>query len=176
MANNGRVPTHVPREDTGRLSADVLGATTTVGEANAAAEDDLITKFVDRVVEKLGSGSGDDPPPRKFLGVDAGGWTKMLIGYAIIGAVVIGGSWLAIRDSLAERETHTEAAERLKVYDAGHSKHPHPVTDVRLQAVEKEQQTMRESLVRRDEADKAQTEVLKGIRTDLNYLRGRRDR
>jgi hypothetical protein len=175
------VPDVVDNEDTGPLSTRMMAAVGDVGAMEAQGDGDP-EAFLDALATKLAqkSGGGGGPPPKKFLGLDGGAWTKLLIGYLIAAAVGVFLWWLAVRDGLNERPTRPEVQETIKTtlggaLDRHENDRAHPKAQRQIDEIKVEQRTIRESQIRQEGIDKTQTETLKEIKDDVKRIR-RRDR
>lgn len=168
------VPEPVARTDTGPLSTQMVAAMRDVG----THDDSDPERFLDALATKLAQKTGNGPPPKTFLGLSGGAWTKVVIGYLIAAMVGVFLWWLAVRDGLAERptrnEVNTSIDNKLDAKVDRHTDRPHPDTDKRLVALEREQKTIRESQIRQESNDRAQSAILSEIKDDVKRLRRRR--
>ena len=132
--------------------------------------------FLESVASKVAAKIGAPKPTssgRVFLGMDTGAWTRLIVGW-LVAVVLAGGAWwLSVRDGLAARPTFKEAAtgaqDAIQAHE--HSTEAHPPIQQRLDAMEREQTLIRESQIRQEETDKAQTKVLEEIKVEVGRIR-----
>jgi len=148
-------------------------------DASAAAvtPDAFLEALANKVVEKIGDpvgGGGGSGGGRKFLGMEAGAWTKLVVGYIVAGIMALVVWQLTIRDALGERPTKPQVEASLKKTFDNHniSSQSHPPIQAKLKILSTEQRTIRESQIRQEGLDREQNNSLKKIEKALT--RGRR--
>jgi hypothetical protein len=173
----GGVPLPIVGEpDSGRLGRALHGELVAANPGGMGSGDEVLDRLAEKLAPKLNGHNGEGPK-HKFLGLEVGAWTKMLVAYAI-GAVVAIVVWqLTIRDELGKRPTIPQVEESSK---AGFEKHndsakAHPSIQERLDEVSTEQKTIRESQIQQVTTDKAQTKLLEKLDRKIDR-RNRRDR
>jgi hypothetical protein len=187
------------RETTGKLNTQLLRV---VEDGDMSAEDangslhmsseDFINRIADRVFEKMmnqpggtGGGAGSppqsppppppEPPEKRFLGMDAGNWTRFLLGLAVMATIGAVGWYLTVRDRLRDAATRGEVHEAAASAVHHHEENGiHPKVEKRLKVVEIEQRTIRESQIRQEGIDERQADALDDIKEDLKALKRRR--
>jgi len=184
---NTPVPTPVARETTGELGGELVGATgphpATPGGITLAP-DDIINRIADRVFEKMspaGAGGGGgglppDPPHKQFLGIDGGGWTRIVLSWTVAILLAVGAWWLTVRDTLKGAASKDHVEERVhkasKAAVDGHEENgAHPKIEQRLESVEIKQTVIRDSQIRQEGTDKLQSQSLDDIKDDLKYIK-----
>lgn len=136
--------------------------------------------FLDALALKLaarvnrGPGGGE-PPARRFLGLEAGGWTKLLASMLLAAAVGLITWWATVRDELRIRPTTDEVGAQITEAEAHHAKNSeaHPPIQARIVEMEGEQRTIRESQIRQEVVERAQAKTLEEIAEDVKTLRRR---
>ena len=178
-----------PRVDTGPTSSRFLGSVHGTGVADAVgppsitesaalSPEEFIDSLADRLIEKSQHGSGDGggggPKGKRFLGLEAGSWTKLVAGWTA--AVVLAGfAWYStVSKGLAERPTKEELKTQFVDVIDRHSAKPHVQTDARLKVLETQQREIHDSQIRQEQVNKSQTSTLEEIRDDVKQLRRRR--
>lgn len=181
---NGRSPSDtpsngVPIEDASAVDTGVVSTEFHVA-AQSMAQDQLIDAVAEKLARKLAGGGGTIPPPsgapppghKTFLGLDAGGWTRMLMAWVVGVALAFGAWWLTVRDGLRERPTEERVDKKLEKAVNGHEANGnHPKIEKRLDALGAEQKMIRETQIEQTQVDKQQTEVLKDIKAELRRRR-----
>ncbi len=175
VATSSGVPdSPLPDTDTGRVSS---AFTTQLADVGTMAQGDQLIdlvahKIAERALTGFGNGGGGGGG---FLGLDRGGWTRMVLAWVIAIVLAVGGFYLAVRDGLKARPTKEEVGKQVKSsVDQHETRGEHPKIEKRLEGVEKEQKTIRESQIEQIGVDKNQTKVLGEIKKDLRQLRRRR--
>jgi hypothetical protein len=155
------------REDTGRISAQ-LHAQVAQGTDTGGAE-----RFLDAVADRLITRINGGPVRRRFLGLDAGSWMKLFLGWGIALGVFFATWYLSVRDGLRERPTIEQVERRVAGEVSEHEARggAHPVIEKRLENVEAGQRVIRESQVRAEQVDATQTELLREVRDDVKKIR-----
>jgi len=177
MYGNNAIPQQIEPEDTGSLSTRMVAQLADVGTMGGSVHSDSAEEFLEKLASKLyekgGSSGGGDPPPKKFLGLSYSDWAKMVIGWSVALLAFLGTWYMTVRDGLAERPTKVEVGADVQKVINDHSHVTHPGTEKRIEAIEKEQRTIRESQIRQEEADKGQTATLGEIKEELVRIRRR---
>jgi hypothetical protein len=120
MPDRSNTPTDFDTEDTGPISSALIDSVTaTAGSVPLVTAHDIAAALV-----KLGGAGGNGPPPKRFLAVTAGEWTKILIGMTVMAAVAFGGWLLVVRDAVRD----SVSGEQLHEVIEDHSSVPHPVS------------------------------------------------
>lgn len=166
-------------QDTGRLSAQLHGQATLAAGAMSPASPPAGTlspeAFLDALSAKVaakvnGQGGHGNGGTRRFLGLDRGSWTKMVLGWALAGLLAIGAWYLAVRDALHERPTAPQVGETIREGFAVHddSSAAHPPIQRRLDSLTAEQRIIRDSQIEQATTDKQQTKLLEKIERKID--------
>lgn len=112
---------------------------------------------------------------RRFLGLAPGSWTKLFLGWLLALLIATGTWWLAVRDGLRERPTTDQIDQIIRAREQTHdgAAEAHPPIQRRLEAIDSQQRTIRDSQIRQEQIDVQQTAVLKEIKGDVKRLRRR---
>ena len=159
-------------DDTGPISAALIeAAAAPAGVAPRVTAHDIAAALV-----KLGGPGGNGPPPKTFLALSRGEWTKILLGVTIMGLVAFGGWQLVVHDALRDSVNDDEVQQAIDKHTAV----PHPgsasKTDVdqvkaevkevqkKVNAIDTAQQLMKKDVTHtRDKVDDIARDV-RGIR------------
>jgi len=184
-SDNGTPDRPLSDEDTGRISARLHARLAGQVGAASAVTPPLGTptpeEFLDRLAEKLaarvGNGGGGNGH-RRFLGLELGGWTKLLASMILAGAVALAAWWLTVRDELANRTTGPDVHRAIIEAEAHHDRdsEAHPPIQKRLEGIEVQQRTIRDSQIRQEGIDGKQSLALESIAEDVKVLRRQRGR
>jgi len=184
--DNGTPDRPLSDEDTGRISARLHSQL--AGEIGVApvhtppmgtpTPDQFLDQLAEKLAARVNPGGGDGGGHRRFLGMEVGGWTKLLASMILAGAVALAAWWLTVRDELKARTTPEQVQTRIEVEARHHAKDAdaHPPIQKRLDKLTGEQRTIRESQIRQEEASATTAKALEGIAEDVKHLRRRRGR
>ena len=136
---------------------------------------DVLEILAQKVAAKVGSGNGNGGPPhRRFLGLELGAWTKLILGWSIAAGIFLLTWYNTVNANMKERPTREEIVKTLMV----HAEESHPgaadkadlkAVDVKVQAIEVEQRVQSTQL-------KGIGKDIGEIKDDMKHLRRRRNR
>lgn len=133
-------------------------------DAGAGSAHDATAELVG-ILRGLRNGNGRG---KRFLGLTAGDWTKMLLAWGLATVVFVSTWYRTVNDGLDARPTKQAVEESIKQHNNAGA---HPEAVERLKVLEAEQRAIRESQIRAEGVDKQQTEVLREIKTDVRRIR-----
>lgn len=127
----------------------------------------LCNTIAERVHERVQAAAPPTPPaPKTYLGIDGGSWVKLLIGWTLA-VVTFLFAWYntvnAAIEDLQSRPTLLQVEERLKETSTS--------TQKKIEGVERDVQTIRESQIRQETINTEQAETLKEISQDVKQIR-----
>lgn len=103
-------------------------------------------------------------PQKKSHRLDFMDLTKFIVGLIVIVLT----AWWALAQKLSERPTHPAVQEMLMNHANGGA---HPDAQEQIDEIKVEQRTIRESQIRQEFIDTAQSEALEAIKDDVKYIR-----
>lgn len=154
--------------DTGRHSMAMSETLSGASALPGVEPEDVLEVLAKKVAEKVGGGG---PPHRKFLGLEFGAWTKLILGWSIAAGIFLITWYNTVNANMKERPTRAEIVDTLGVHSA--VLHPGAVGKEDLRAVDKRVQLI--EIEQRAQGVQLQNigQGIKEIRGDVKHLRER---